>query len=150
MDKVTKYNQAVHSVAKQFNLQCIDVESAFLLDDGSIDTSLFHRDRLHLSPRGTSALLKTISAIVPILRRQQSKMNRGRQTRHHHHQSQSRHRHGARKSHSQVACYNCGVSGHVQQECRHKDQSVICHTCGASGHKAKYCEQSDATYYNGW
>lgn len=170
-DKVAAYNREVSASAEKYGVQCIQVESTFLLDDGTLDLSLFHGDRLHLNKKGTSALLKAIDAIIPILRsrrlhhvehRQHSDTSANHRPRHRPHSTQQRShsgtsanhrpRHGPHSApghhrdagqHGQVICFHCGVPGHVQRTCRHKIKDVVCFDCGQSGHKSKFCN----TYY---
>lgn len=113
-NKVSAYNREVHSVAQQFSLQCVDVESTFTQDDGTINTELFHPDRLHLSRRGRSALLKVINETVPILRTRSDNKGSGNNSYH----TQSVQGQTARMRSKQVVCYNCGVPGHVKKDCR--------------------------------
>ncbi len=35
-------------------------------------------------------------------------------------------------------CYRCGTTGHLANECRHKDK--VCHNCGMKGHLSKVCK----------
>ena len=42
------------------------------------------------------------------------------------------------RSHRQLRCHFCGISGHMKQQCRHGNY-LKCFTCGSYGHKSKNC-----------
>lgn len=151
------YNQEVQAVAAEHGLKYVVLEPTFQLDDRSLNLSLYNRDRLHLSKKGTSALLKTIHQTVPILHSRLDKSNAGSKPQNqkpagpHHSRKQHRQRCGSQhRDHAgspssqssqgnQVICYSCGIPGHTQRVCKHKNHEVVCYDCGASRHKSKYC-----------
>jgi ribA/ribD-fused uncharacterized protein len=40
----------------------------------------------------------------------------------------------------QPRCYRCGEAGHVQEQCRHRED-MTCWKCGHHGHKSKFCHE---------
>lgn len=116
---VSQVNRRLWELADWYGLQFIDNESHFKLRNGQVNRDFLVGDGLHLSGKGTSALLASMHEIVPVIQRRRKiqlpETNR---------------------------CFKCEEGNHMEADCWHKF-SVRCNVCNQSGHKAKNCRNID-------
>lgn len=105
------------------SIQFIDNDSSFKSRDNKVIKSMNY-DGLHLSEPGTKTLMENLKLPEACF---QPENGKGR------HYMQ----HGSQ--HSRGKCFNCGVTGHTRNQCRHR-RAVQCYNCHGFGHKAYYCQ----------
>jgi len=114
--RVKEINDLIIDLCEDFNLQYIPQYTSFFLQNQDINLSLYHRDKIHLSGKGTSQLLRNINMYAPIFRH-----------------------------YNEEYCFYCGETGHMTQVCHHGKQ-IECFRCHKFGHKQRLCQSMYYTY----
>ena len=109
---VSEVNDTIQFVAREYGAIVIPCNEKIY----DIESDLYGSDRLHLSKKGTSVLVKMYNSYVPILKSAGNTMHTTKSD----------------------WCYFCGEEGHISRNCRHGNE-VKCWSCGHLGHKQKYC-----------
>lgn len=104
-------NEVLHRMCQDLNIQFIDHDEWFHDDQGYVKTYLYGRDGIHLSKKGTSALLKSINQYVSIIKF---------------------------RNDDQFFCSFCGEYGHNSRKCRYGEK-LQCFNCKQYGHKEYFC-----------
>lgn len=111
-------NETIYRLCENYNVNYIHSYDSVVSRNGQIIASMYNNDCIHLSHRGTAALLRSINKSINIIPQKSEQ----RWT----------------KSQQQAKCFNCGEPGHISSKCRHQN-GVSCWSCGNAGHKSKYC-----------
>jgi len=100
----------------------VDCTNIFMVE-GLIDTSMFSKDGLHVSKKGTETWARSIMDKTGLDLCDPDCKTQGN-------------KHYREIKQSMQKCQVCGINGHNVNICRHRIQ---CFTCGQYGHKSKYC-----------
>ena len=108
---VSGVNKIIRYVCRDYNVNLINVHDNFV-DRNGVKRHLMSTDGIHLSNKGTAALLKTYHSKISVLKQQNTK--------------------------KQIRCFQCGETGHIISVCHHRYR-VKCWGCDRLGHKYKNC-----------
>ena len=122
---VTQVNELIKQLASQTSSTFINVYESFVYGDGRPVNIFYGKDRVHLNPTGTRALIMAINNVVEIIKRRN--YDQRRQTGSNDHVYISREhvtgdhfyrRHANTSNLTRVHCRHCGRDNHTSEDCR--------------------------------